>query len=118
MGDDGAADRAGGVQRRRGLGLAGVGRRRELRSATFCTKSEPAAVAIGFERRDAHTAHEHHLLAGGLALAWRSPGAGSRTRVLRPHDSPRPTALYATGSPAYRFLLHKWYFDEAYDAAS
>jgi NADH-quinone oxidoreductase subunit L len=25
--------------------------------------------------------------------------------------------MYAAGSPAYRFLVNKWYFDEAYDAA-
>lgn len=78
-------------------------------------KSEPAAVAIGFEK-EIHTAHEHHLLAAGLALALAVAGAGVAYLYFC-RTQPSRDALYATGSPAYRFLLNKWYFDEAYDAA-
>ena len=80
-----AADRPGGLQRRRRVGLADLGRRRELPRARRCAKAEPAAVAIGFERGDARRPTSTTCYAGGLALvARRSAGAGSPYRVLRP----------------------------------
>jgi NADH-quinone oxidoreductase subunit L len=78
-------------------------------------KSEPAAVALGFEHEH-HTAHEHHLLAGGLAFALALAGAGLAYWYFG-RTQPSTATLYAAGSPAYRFLLNKWYFDEVYDAA-
>jgi NADH-quinone oxidoreductase subunit L len=56
------------------------------------------------------------LLAGGLALALAMAGAGLAYWYFG-RRQPSTDALYATGSPAYRFLLNKWYFDEVYDAA-
>jgi NADH-quinone oxidoreductase subunit L len=78
-------------------------------------KAEPAAVAVGFEH-ERHAAHEYHLAAGGLALFFALAGAGLAYRFFG-MTQPTTEALYASGSPAYRFLLGKWYFDEAYDAA-
>src|SRR3546814_19186141 len=42
----------------------------------------------------------------GLALAWNS--------YIR--DPGIPAAFVAQFSGLYRFLMHKWYFDELYDA--
>jgi len=78
-------------------------------------RSQPAAVELGFlEERS--VAHEHHLLAGGLALALAILGAGAAYWYFG-RTQPSKEALHAAGSPAYRFLLNKWYFDEVYDAA-
>jgi NADH-quinone oxidoreductase subunit L len=78
-------------------------------------KSEPAAVEVGFEH-ERHLAHENHEVAGVLALVLALAGAATAWRFFG-RKQPATEAMYATGSPAYRFLLHKWYFDEAYDAA-
>jgi NADH-quinone oxidoreductase subunit L len=77
--------------------------------------SQPAAVEVGFAQEH-HTAHEYHLLAGVLALALAVAGAALAWWFFGRHQ-PTTEALYATGTPGYRFLLNKWYFDEAYDAA-
>jgi NADH-quinone oxidoreductase subunit L len=77
-------------------------------------KSEPAAVAVGFAH-ERHTAHEYHLLVGGLALALSLAGAGLAYWYFG-RTQPTTEAMYARGGFGYRFLLNKWYFDEAYDA--
>jgi NADH-quinone oxidoreductase subunit L len=77
-------------------------------------KSQPVAVELGFHE-ERHLAHEHHLLAGGLAFALALAGALAAYWFFF-RTQPTTEALYAAGSPAYRFLVNKWYFDEAYDA--
>ncbi|MCI0703975.1 MAG: NADH-quinone oxidoreductase subunit L [Planctomycetia bacterium] len=57
-----------------------------------------------------------HLLAGGLALGVAAAGAAIAFVVFF-RKAPDANTLYATGPAWYRFLLRKWYFDEAYDAA-
>jgi NADH-quinone oxidoreductase subunit L len=78
-------------------------------------RSEPFAVDLGFHH-ERHLAHEYHLLAGGLALGLALAGAAAAYWFFG-RTQPATEALYAAGSPAYRFLVNKWYFDEAYDAA-
>jgi NADH-quinone oxidoreductase subunit L len=78
-------------------------------------RSEPIAVDLAFHH-ERHLAHEYHLLAGGLALGLALLGAGAAYWFFG-RTQPSTDAMYATGSPAYRFLVNKWYFDEAYDAA-
>jgi NADH-quinone oxidoreductase subunit L len=77
--------------------------------------SQPAAVEVGFAHEH-HTAHEHHVLAGVLALVLAVAGAALAWWFFG-RRQPSTEAMYATGSPAYRFLVGKWYFDEVYDAA-
>jgi NADH-quinone oxidoreductase subunit L len=77
-------------------------------------KSEPNAVDLGFHH-ERHLAHEYHLLAGSLALGLALVGAGAAYWYFG-RTQPSTEAMYAAGSPAYRFLVNKWYFDEAYDA--
>ncbi|HEV3439941.1 MAG TPA: NADH-quinone oxidoreductase subunit L, partial [Gemmata sp.] len=77
-------------------------------------KAEPAAVKVGFAH-ERETTHEHHMLAGGLALLLALTGAGVAYRFFGMMQ-PTKEAMYATGNAGYRFLLGKWYFDEAYDA--
>src|SRR5262245_53225616 len=78
-------------------------------------KAEPAAVALGFEH-ERHLAHEYHLVAGGIALLMALAG-GATAWWFFGRQQPATEAMYAPGGPGYRFLLNKWYFDEAYDAA-
>jgi NADH-quinone oxidoreductase subunit L len=78
-------------------------------------RSEPVAVDLGFHH-ERHLAHEYHLLAGGLALGLALIGAAAAYWFFG-RTQPSAEALYAAGSPAYRFLVNKWYFDEAYDTA-
>ncbi len=76
---------------------------------------QPAAVRVAFgpERL---TAHDHHLVAGALALLAAAFGAGLAAAMYwRPKLD--PAAVRAKAGPVYPFLLNKWYFDEAYDAA-
>ena len=82
--DDGAADRAGGLQRRRRLGLAGVGRRRELPRHHVLE----GATSAGWRRarhrrrrRQPTTPAEHHHLAGGWPWRPLALGRGRRVRV-------------------------------------
>jgi NADH-quinone oxidoreductase subunit L len=77
-------------------------------------KAEPAAVRVGFEHEQ-ETAHHYHLVAGGLALGLGAFGAGLAWWFFG-RRQPTTAAMYAPGGPGYRFLLNKWYFDEAYDA--
>jgi len=78
-------------------------------------KAEPAAVEVGFAH-EREVAHHNHMVAGGLALLLALAGFGAAYRFFG-MTQPTKEAMYATGSAGYRFLLGKWYFDEAYDAA-
>jgi NADH-quinone oxidoreductase subunit L len=82
--------------------------------AHLLEKGEPASVFVtfGLERTEAH---EHHSLAGWIALLLAVGGAGLAfvffyVRQPSGYDLNRP------GPAWYRFLRNKWYFDEAYDA--
>ena len=91
------------VQRRRRLGLAGVGRRRQLPRAACWRSREPAAVDVDFAPR-AHTCAR-----APPARRRAGAGAGARRRRARRTGSsaarsPRPRRLRHAASPAYRFL--------------
>jgi NADH-quinone oxidoreductase subunit L len=77
-------------------------------------KAEPGFVATQFavEREEAH---HRHLTAGALALLLAVSGAGLAWWLFG-KQQPADVDLYRPGGPLYRFLLGKWYFDEAYDA--
>jgi len=65
---------------------------------------------------EAQAAHDHHLTAGALALLAAVLGAGLAAAMYwRPKLD--PAAVRARAGGVYTFLLNKWYFDEAYDAA-
>jgi NADH-quinone oxidoreductase subunit L len=76
---------------------------------------EPESVALDFA--EAHVeAHEHHEMAGILALAAAALGVITAVFMyLRPKVD--PAAIRGQLGGLYTFFLHKWYFDEAYDAA-
>ena len=78
-------------------------------------KAEPPSVGVTFfvERVKEHGVH---LYAGLIALVAAVAGAGVAFAVFY-RKQPDAAALYANGPPWYTFLLRKWYFDEAYDAA-
>jgi len=76
-------------------------------------KSEPAAVAVAFAHEH-ETAHHYHLAAGGLALILAIIGAGLAFHYFS-RRQPTPETMSAPGGAGYRFLLNKWYWDEAYD---
>jgi len=78
-------------------------------------KAEPAAVAKQFPHGH-EAAHHYHQLAGGLALGLAVLGSVVAYRYFGMRQ-PAPAELHRAGGPLYRFLLGKWYFDEAYDAA-
>ena len=77
-------------------------------------KSQPVSVAIDFSAARAKE-HHLHLYAGAAALGLAVMGAYLAFGVFYQNPPPRD-ALYARGGRLHRFLLHKWYFDEAYDA--
>ena len=74
---------------------------------------EPAAVAARFGSELA-AAHEHHLLAGGLGLLMAAIGLAFAAFMYVARD---PTIALEADTPLITLLRHKWYFDEAYDAA-
>ncbi|AWM38656.1 NADH-quinone oxidoreductase subunit L [Gemmata obscuriglobus] len=78
-------------------------------------KAEPAAVRTDFALEKSQE-HKLHLYAGAVALATAVFGAFLAYRTFY-RSTPAHAALHATGPGWYRFLLGKWYFDEAYDAA-
>ncbi len=78
-------------------------------------KVEPISVSIGFAA-EKQQEHHVHLIAGAIALVLAAVGAILAFYVFY-RKTPAPDALYARGPAWYRFLLRKWYFDEAYDAA-
>ena len=77
-------------------------------------KAEPAAVKLGFAKV-IHSVHEHHMLAGLLALVAAALGVGAAVWIygLRKID---PEKLRANLVPIHTFLMMKWYFDEFYNA--
>jgi NADH-quinone oxidoreductase subunit L len=75
-------------------------------------KSEPGSVGATFVA-ERETAHHEHMLAATLAFVLALLGA-SLAYWLYGRRQPAAEALYARGGPGYRFLLHKWYFDEVY----
>jgi NADH-quinone oxidoreductase subunit L len=76
---------------------------------------QPAAGFVMFAP-ERLAAHENHLVAGALALLAAVSGAGLAAAMYwRPVFD--PAALRAKLGGVYTFLLRKWYFDEAYDAA-
>jgi NADH-quinone oxidoreductase subunit L len=77
--------------------------------------AEPASVGVTFPA-ERHQEHELGVYAGVAALAAAVAGAGVAFAIFyRRH--PSTESLYTPGPPWYTFLLRKWYFDEAYDAA-
>ena len=77
--------------------------------------AEPASVAVTFPA-ERHKEHEVGLIAGVTALVAALAGAGLAFAVFyRKH--PSAAELYGPKPAWYTFLLRKWYFDEAYDAA-
>jgi NADH-quinone oxidoreductase subunit L len=78
-------------------------------------KAEPASVYATFTKERGKE-HDVHLLAGGIALAVALAGAALAYAIFY-RKQPDRAALYAPRPAWYTFLLRKWYFDEAYDAA-
>ena len=78
-------------------------------------KAEPASVALAFAGSKAKE-HHLHLYAGAAALGLAVAGAYLAFGAFY-RKTPAREALHATGPAWYRFLLRKWYFDEAYDTA-
>jgi NADH-quinone oxidoreductase subunit L len=77
-------------------------------------KAQPASVpADYFAERTKE--HDVHTTAGLAALAAAVVGAGIAFAVFG-RRQPSAEALHARGPAWYRFLVRKWYFDEAYDA--
>ncbi len=77
-------------------------------------EAEPASVSLAFAK-ETHAAHEHHLLAGLLALGAALLGVVAAIGMygLRKVDlnlwNTRPGLVHT-------FLMKKWYFDEIYNA--
>jgi NADH-quinone oxidoreductase subunit L len=78
-------------------------------------KAEPANLNTDFVTERVK-AHDYELLAGGAALAMAAAGTLLAAAVFY-WRTPAAAVLNAPGPAWYRFLLRKWYFDEAYDAA-
>ncbi|MBP3954539.1 NADH-quinone oxidoreductase subunit L [Gemmata sp. G18] len=78
-------------------------------------KVEPISVSIGFAAEKVQE-HHVHLYAGAVALGLATMGAYLAFSAFY-QKVPSTEALYARGPAWYRFLLRKWYFDEAYDEA-
>lgn len=78
-------------------------------------KAEPAAVGVDFVH-EREVTHHCHMSSGVLALLMALTGAAVAYRYFGIMQ-PTKEAMYAMGNAAYRFLLRKWYFDEAYDVA-
>jgi NADH-quinone oxidoreductase subunit L len=77
-------------------------------------KAEPTTVHQDFAA-ETHYAHEHHHMAGLLALAAAALGAFGAVWIygMRRFD---PETLRAKFVPVHTFLMMKWYFDELYNA--
>ncbi len=78
-------------------------------------KAVPPSVGVAFFVEQVKE-HELHHYAGLIALIAAVVGAGVAFALFY-RRIPDDAALHATGPAWYRFLLRKWYFDEAYDAA-
>ncbi len=77
--------------------------------------AEPISVKTDFATEQ-KAEHHVHLYAGAIALGMAAMGAYLAFSVFY-QKTPSRDSLHATGPGWYRFLLGKWYFDEAYDAA-
>ena len=75
-------------------------------------KAEPEAVKLAFIR-EIHVAHEHHLLAGLLALGMAVAGAGCAIYFYSTRKF-HPETLRGQVAPVHPFLKRRWYFDEIY----
>ncbi len=79
-------------------------------------QGEPAAARFPNFGPEHAAAHDHHALAGGIALAMAVAGAAVAFVVFY-RRQPGSEALFAPVTGVVKFLRNKWYFDEAYDAA-
>ncbi len=79
----------------------------------YKAESDNAKLDFAAEKK---AEHHLHLYAGAAALGMAAFGAYMAFGVFY-QKTPARDSLYATGPAWYRFLLGKWYFDEAYDAA-
>ena len=133
VGDDRAADRAGGVQRLRRLGLAAVGPGGELpggadrrgaaglgRSPTSAawrtTRSGRAAGSTTRRTASASCARDNHA---GWPATWRwasSCWAWSSRRCSTTTACSTRRSRRSSSRRVHAFLTHKWYFDELYSA--
>ena len=95
--DDGAADRAGGVQRLRRLGLAAVGRRRRA-----SWRSKIARVAAGLRDRGLRPRRERPALEGRPAQ-----GGGPQRAPFRPRTSAGWPATWRWASSVARHRLRR-----------
>lgn len=77
-------------------------------------EAEPATVHQDFAT-ETHYAHEHHQMAGLLALAAALIGAAGAIWIYGLGKF-NPETLRARFAPLHSFLMAKWYFDELYDA--
>jgi NADH-quinone oxidoreductase subunit L len=78
-------------------------------------KAEPPSLNVEFL---AERVKEHHVHYAAGAIAFVAALAGAALAfVVFYRKQPSREALYAPGPAWYTFLLRKWYFDEAYDAA-
>ena len=78
-------------------------------------KAEPASVGVTYFAERLKEKDVHHT-AGLIALVAAVAGAGLAFWYFY-RKQPSTEALYARGPAWHTFLLRKWYFDEAYDAA-
>jgi NADH-quinone oxidoreductase subunit L len=77
--------------------------------------AEPVAAEVQF-LDERHETHDYHQAAGALALIAAALGVAVAVFMYwRPKID--PAAVRAQLGGVYTFFLHKWYFDEAYDAA-
>jgi NADH-quinone oxidoreductase subunit L len=77
--------------------------------------AEPPSVEITFFAEKVKE-DKYHLFAGIGALLAAIAGVGAAFAYFY-RKQPSREFLYAPGAAWYTFLLRKWYFDEAYDAA-
>jgi NADH-quinone oxidoreductase subunit L len=76
-------------------------------------EAQPKAAGVGFLAAR-FQAEEHHLLAGGLALAAAVLGVSLAAAMYwRPKID--PAKVQSAAGPVYPLLANKWYFDAIYD---
>jgi NADH-quinone oxidoreductase subunit L len=76
--------------------------------------SKPDTVGLYFKTAT-HAAHEHHELAGALALGAALLGVGVAFGVYG-FKNLHVDGIKRRLAPVHAFLANKWYFDELYDA--
>jgi len=77
--------------------------------------AEPPSVSATFFAEKVKE-DQYHMYAGIGALLAAIAGAGAAFAYFY-RKQPSTEVLYSPGPAWYTFLLRKWYFDEAYDAA-